>query len=86
MTQYFSDILHQPTTALDVPDLQALAKDNSIPAALVMCRLTIAIAVQCEKNNESIEKIQRLSEPEQHALMKAIEQASRIQAELPKFG
>ncbi|GBE82526.1 predicted protein [Sparassis crispa] len=74
MTQYFSEVLHQPTTALDVPDLQALAKDYTIPAALTMCRLTIAIAVQCEQNKDIIEKIQLLSEGEQHALMRVIEQ------------
>ncbi|KAJ3545756.1 hypothetical protein NM688_g5588 [Phlebia brevispora] len=74
MTQYFSDVLHQPTTALDVPDLQMMAKDNSVSATLIMCRLTIAIAVQCEMNKEIIEKIQSLTETEQHSLMRAIEQ------------
>ena len=74
MTQHFSDVLHQPTSALDVPDLQAIAQDSNVPALLVMCRLTIAIAVQCENNKEIIERIQRLTETEQHALMKAIEQ------------
>ncbi|PCH38730.1 HOOK-domain-containing protein [Wolfiporia cocos MD-104 SS10] len=74
MTQYFSDVLHQPTVALEVPDLQAIAQDHNIPAMLTMCRLTIAIAVQCENNKEIIEKIQRLSEAEQHALMRVIEQ------------
>jgi hypothetical protein len=39
-----------------------------------MCRLTLAIAVQCDKNKEFIEKIQGLSEGDQHCLMKAIEQ------------
>ncbi len=63
MTQYFSDVLGQPTDALEVPDLQA-----------VMCRLTLAIAVQCDKNKGFIEKIQSLSEANQHHLMKAIEQ------------
>lgn len=74
MTQYFSDVLHQPTNTLDVPDLQGIAKDYNITAILIMCRLSIAISVQCEKNKEIIERIQRLSEGEQHSLMKAIEQ------------
>ena len=78
MTQYFSDVLHQPTSALEVPDLQAMAKDNDVRAMLIMCRLTIAIAVQCEMNKEVIEKIQSLTETEQHSLMKAIEQVRRI--------
>lgn len=74
MTQYFADVLQKPTSGLDVPDLQAIAKDHNVKATLIMCRLTIAIAVQCEKNKEIIEKIQGLSETDQHYLMKAIEQ------------
>ena len=74
ITQYFSDVLGQPTDTLEVPDLQAVAKDYNVPATLMMCRLTLAIAVQCDKNKEFIEKIQGLSEGDQHCLMKAIEQ------------
>ena len=78
MTQYFSEVLRQPTSALDVPDLQAIAKDHNITATLIMCRLTIAIAVQCEKNKEMIGKIQGLSETNQHSIMRAIEQVSML--------
>jgi protein HOOK3 len=53
-----------------------MAKDNNVKATLIMCRLTIAIAVQCDNNKLIIEKIQGLSETNQHYLMKAIEQAS----------
>ena len=74
MTQYFSEVLHQPTGALEVPDLQAIAKDYNVNATLTMCRLTIAIAVQCENNKEIIERIQKLTESEQHSLMRVIEQ------------
>ena len=81
MTQYFSDVLHQPNSALEVPDLQAVAQDYNVPATLSMCRLTIAIAVQCENNKEIIEKIQRLTELEQHSLMRVIEQVmSKVKA------
>lgn len=76
MTQYLLDVLHQPARALEVPDLQAIAKDHNIAATLLMCRMTITIAVQCENNKDIIERIQRLGESEQHALMKAIEQVS----------
>jgi protein HOOK3 len=82
MTQYFSDVLGQPTGALEVPDLQAVAKDYSIPSILMMCRLTLAIAVQCDKNKEFIEKIQGLSEADQHHLMKAIEQVGKDSSKL----
>ena len=74
MTQYFAEVLHQPTSSLEVPDLQALAKDHDATATLQMCRLTVAIAVQCEKNSDFIGKIQGLEQGEQHYLMKAIEQ------------
>ncbi|KAK7043729.1 hypothetical protein VNI00_008341 [Paramarasmius palmivorus] len=74
MTQYFSDVLQKPTSGLEVPNLQAIAKDFDVNATLSMCRLTIAIGVQCEKNKEFIEKIQGLSETDQHNLMRAIEQ------------
>ncbi|KAJ7168076.1 HOOK protein-domain-containing protein [Mycena crocata] len=74
MTQYFTDVLQKPTSGLDVPDLQAVAKDHAVQATLTMCRLTIAIGVQCEKNKQFIDKIQGLSETDQHYLMKAIEQ------------
>ncbi|KAJ7043316.1 HOOK protein-domain-containing protein [Mycena alexandri] len=78
MTQYFADVLQKPTSGLDVPDLQAVAKDHAVQATLTMCRLTIAIGVQCEKNKQFIDKIQGLSETDQHYLMKAIEQAREL--------
>lgn len=77
MTQYFSDVLQKPTSGLDVPNLQAMAKDGDDTATLVMCRMTIAIGVQCEKNKEFIDKIQGLSQVDQHHLMKVIEQVRR---------
>ena len=65
MTQYYTDVLHQPTSGMDVPDLQAMAKDNDPAATLAMCRLTIAIAVQSARNKEIIDKIQALSQEDQ---------------------
>ena len=78
MTQYFADVLQKPTSSLDVPNLQAIAKDHNLQAILTLCRLTIVIGVQCEKNKEFIDKIQGLSEVDQHCLMKAIEQVSTV--------
>lgn len=74
LTQYFTDVFQKPTSSLEVPDLQAIAKDYNVGATLILCRMTIAIAVQSEKNKEIIEKIQKLNEGAQHQLMKAIEQ------------
>ncbi|KAF9452821.1 hypothetical protein P691DRAFT_148125 [Macrolepiota fuliginosa MF-IS2] len=85
MTQYFADVLQKPTSNLDVPDLQAIAKDGDIPAILVMCRITIAIGVHCERNEEFIEKIQGLSEVDQHCLMRAIEQATAKISNAPGY-
>jgi protein HOOK3 len=90
MTQYFADVLQKPTGSLDVPDLQAIAKDHSLSATLTLCRLTIVIGVQCEKNKEFIDKIQILSETDQHHLMKAIEQVNypfflHIRCQLRRF-
>lgn len=78
MSNYFSDILHKPTSALEVPDLQIVAKNHDVAATLLMCRLAIAIGVQCEKNKDFIEKIQALTETDQHFLMKAIEQVNPL--------
>jgi protein HOOK3 len=77
MTQYFSDVLGQSTDSLEVPDLQAVANEYNVPSTLMMCRLTLAIAVQCDKNKEFIEKIQGLSQGDQHCLMRAIEQVQK---------
>ncbi|KIJ99580.1 hypothetical protein K443DRAFT_679841 [Laccaria amethystina LaAM-08-1] len=83
MTQYFADVLQKPTSSLDVPDLQAIAKDHNLPAVLTLCRLTLVIGVQCEKNKEFIDKIQGLSEADQHHLMRAIEQVMAKIASAP---
>lgn len=88
ITQYFADVLQKPTSELDVPDLQAMAKDGNLTETLAMCRLTIAIGVQCEKNKEFIGKIQGLNESNQHFLMKAIEQVMariRVNPELHDY-
>jgi protein HOOK3 len=76
MTQYVAHVLQKPTTSLEVPDLRAIAKDFDLRATLAMCRLLIAIGVQCEKNKEFIDKIRGLGEGDQHLIMKAIEQVS----------
>jgi protein HOOK3 len=78
LTQYFAEVLQKPTSGLEVPDLQAIAQDRHVGATLIMCRITIAIAVQCEKNKEIIDRIQKLSEEDQHYLMKAIEQVRYV--------
>ncbi|KAL1730126.1 HOOK protein-domain-containing protein [Schizophyllum commune] len=85
MTQYFTDVLHKPTKNLEAPNLQGVAKDYSTTDTLILCRMAIAIGVQCERNKEFIAKIQALNESDQHNLMRAIESVHdhyyRIQSE-----
>lgn len=81
ITQYYADVLHQPASVLEVPDLQAVAKDYNVPETLRLCRLTIGIAVQSEKKKEVIESIQGLNESHQSSLMRAIEKVKRFHCE-----
>ncbi|KAF9505679.1 hypothetical protein BS47DRAFT_1367890 [Hydnum rufescens UP504] len=81
ITQYFADVLHQPASALGIPDLQAIAEHQDIPQTLELCRLTLAIAVQGAQNKEVIERIQQLDEEDQRALMHAIEE---VMEKVPK--
>ena len=74
MSQYFTDVMNQPVDALEVPDLQAMAKEADMQATLAMCRLTIVIAVQSSSNKDIIGKIQQLDQEFQHCLMRVIEQ------------
>lgn len=73
ITQYFADVLHRPTTSLEVPNLQAIAQDYNVVETLALCRLTIAIAVQGKKNSEIIAGIQQLRQSDQRAIMTALE-------------
>ena len=72
--QYYADVLQQPTARLDVPDLRAIAKDHSEAETLALCQLAIAAAVQGEQKKSVIERIQTLSDTDQHHLMKSIEE------------
>lgn len=74
LMQYFTEILQQPTDRLDVPDLQAIAKDYSQQDIIMLCKLTIAASVQSDRKKDVIERIQQLEEDDQGQLMKAIEQ------------
>lgn len=78
ITQYYADVLHQPASALEVPDLQAVAKEYNVPETLRLCRLAIGIAVQSEKRKEVIEGIQGLKESYQSSLMRAIEKVKAV--------
>ncbi|KAF8321421.1 HOOK-domain-containing protein [Cantharellus anzutake] len=81
ITQYFTDVLHQQTSALGVPNLQDVAEKHDVAQTLALCRLTLAIAVQGPRNKNAIERIQRLDEADQRALMFAIEQ---VMKKIPK--
>ena len=57
INQYYQEDLRQPISAIDVPDLQAIAKDYNVDQTLVLCRLTIALAIQSSQNQKSINGI-----------------------------
>jgi protein HOOK3 len=67
-------VLNHPSLSLDVPDLQAIAKDHDAVHTMAVCRLVLAIAVQSEKKQEVVEHIKKLSERHQSALMRPIEE------------
>lgn len=85
ITQYLTDVLRQPATSLEVPDLQAIAKEYNAPETLRLCRLALAVAVQTAKNKDIIARIQGLKEVDQSALMRAIEEVSGQDPEDPLY-
>ncbi|KAG0326804.1 hypothetical protein BG004_002901 [Podila humilis] len=74
ITRYLEERLGQSLVNLDPPNLNAIAKDGDEFEVLKLCELVIAIAVQCERNNTYIQKIQSLPQESQHALMLSLEQ------------
>ncbi|CAG8711764.1 10286_t:CDS:2, partial [Acaulospora colombiana] len=82
ITQYFIDILKQSPShvnALEVPDLQKMARDGDRKGTLNLCRLCIAIAVMSARNQDIIAGIQTLEEAHQQRLMEAIALVSPFQ-------
>lgn len=73
--RYYDGVLGQPTTKLDIPNLNIIAKrepGNEVEMRK-LAQLIVALAVQCERNQVFIEKIRNLPEDKQHAMMRAIE-------------
>ncbi|KAG0249565.1 hypothetical protein BG011_009131 [Mortierella polycephala] len=74
ITRYLEEKLGQSLAKLDPPNLNAIAKDGDSLEVLKLCELVIAVAVQCERNQFYIQKIQSLTQTSQHALMLSLEQ------------
>ncbi|KAF9902475.1 hypothetical protein EC991_004851 [Linnemannia zychae] len=74
VTRYLEEKQGQSLTKLDPPNLNLIAKDGDSLEVLKLCELVIAVAVQCERNQHYIQKIQTLPEISQHALMISLEQ------------
>ncbi|KAF9213864.1 hypothetical protein BGZ59_004732 [Podila verticillata] len=74
VTRYIEEKLGQSLSELDPPNLNAIAKSGDPIEVLKLCELVIAIAVQCERNQHYIHKIQSLPHTSQHALMLSLEQ------------
>ena len=78
LTRYYEEVLGQPTHNLDAPNLNAIARDSDLAETVKLGQMVVALAVQSERNQVYIEKIQALSQKSQHALMLAIEQVTRF--------
>ncbi|PWN36690.1 uncharacterized protein FA14DRAFT_159102 [Meira miltonrushii] len=74
VTQYYIEVLQQSPSALDVPDLDALARDGSKQDLYKLGSLVIGIAVRSDQANEHIAAIQSLPLEDQQQLMYTIEQ------------
>ncbi|KAF9586578.1 hypothetical protein BGW38_001823 [Lunasporangiospora selenospora] len=74
ITRYLEEKLGQSLSRLDPANLNAIAKDGDVVEVLKLCELVIAVAVQCERNQQYIGKIQTLPQASQHALMLSLEQ------------
>ncbi|KAJ1557784.1 hypothetical protein HK405_015182, partial [Cladochytrium tenue] len=74
LTGYFEEVLGQNTSALDVPNLTAIARDSDGMEIVKLASLIIALSVQVENNQRYILQIQSLDPNIQHFLMLAIEQ------------
>ena len=59
-----------------MPDLQAIAEHEDEDQTLALCRLALAIAALSGGNKDVVDRIQKLNERDQHALMRAIEDVS----------
>lgn len=80
VTRYIEEKLGQSLSELDPPNLNAIAKGGDPIEVLKLCELVIAIAVQCERNQYYIHKIQSLPHASQHALMLSLEQVKDLQS------
>lgn len=76
VTRYFEEVLDRPSALLPPVNLNAIAKDSDVRETLKLCQLVIFIAVQCDKNQIYIAKIQGLSPQSQHSLMLSIDQVN----------
>ncbi|OAQ24519.1 hypothetical protein K457DRAFT_81873, partial [Linnemannia elongata AG-77] len=74
VTRYLEEKQGQSLSKLDPPNLNMIAKDGDSLEVLKLCELVIAVAVQCDRNQHYIQRIQTLPEISQHALMISLEQ------------
>lgn len=77
ITSYFEEHLGLKADGIDPPNLTAIAKDEQVLEIVKMVSLVIGLAVQSEKQQQVILKIQDLQEQTQHALMIIIQQVKK---------
>ncbi|KAI1315164.1 hypothetical protein EDD11_001221 [Mortierella claussenii] len=73
ITRYLEEKLGQSLAKLDPPNLNAIAKDGDSLEVLKLCELIIAVAVQCDRNQYYIQRIQTLPHSVQRTLMQSLE-------------
>ncbi|KAG0056144.1 hypothetical protein BGZ83_006239 [Gryganskiella cystojenkinii] len=74
VTRYLEEKLSQNLTRLEPPNLNEIAKNGDPLEVIKLCELVMVVAVQCDKNQPYIQKIQSLPATSQHALMVSLEQ------------
>lgn len=75
MAQYYTDTLQQSIDALEMPDVNEIARSSSPAELAKLCKLAIGITIQSDNTKTShVAAIQTLSQDDQQSLMIAIEQ------------
>ncbi|KAI8372965.1 uncharacterized protein BYT42DRAFT_500540 [Radiomyces spectabilis] len=82
ISRYYEEVFSQGLQTLPAVNLTAIAKETDTKEILKLCQRILYLAIQSTKTEKYINKIQRLSQPSQHALMVSIEQVRSLTCSL----
>ncbi|TPX50257.1 hypothetical protein SeMB42_g01393 [Synchytrium endobioticum] len=71
---YYDTVLQQPSSALQVPNLTFIARDQDTTELIKLATIILALVVQSENNQKYIQKMQSLDNVSQQHLMMLIQQ------------